>query len=243
MAKLRTPASALQVREQRRGVAGPIASGPAVAKAVAKQVVPARIWLRLQLWSYRLGKRPYWYQPAETSKSWPRREREGFFAKYCCGSGLDVGYGGDPLLPGIRGWDMADGDAHYLKGVADESFDFVYASHLLEHMHSPRVALANWWRVVKQGGYLIVAVPERDLYERRTSLPSQLNPDHKTFFLLDRDDAPDTLGLLPLIGRTLERFTVCEAKVCDEGYRCSELDAHPQGEYQIEVVLKKSASG
>jgi SAM-dependent methyltransferase len=209
------------------------------AKIAAKRMIPPRLWLQLQLYSYRHGKRTYWYQPAETSKSRARREREGFFERYCCGSGLDVGYGGDPVVPGVRGWDLTDGDAHHLKGVEDASFDFVYASHLLEHMHSPELALRNWWRVVRFGGFLIVAVPERGLYERRSRLPSRLNPDHKTFFLLDRDDPPDTLGLLPLIKRTLDEFAVCEAKVCDGGYALRGDDAQPAGEYQIEVVLRK----
>jgi SAM-dependent methyltransferase len=208
-------------------------------KVAAKRVVPPRLWLALQLYTYRLGKRTYWYRPGETTKSRRRREREGFFEKYCRDSGLDIGHGGDPVLPTVRGWDMVDGDAHHLKGLADESFDFVYASHLLEHMHSPEVALRSWWRVLKPGGFLIVAVPERDLYEQRRRLPSRLNPDHKTFFLLDSDDPPDTLGLLPLIERALDGFSVCEAKVCDEGYAVVEDEPQPQGEYQIEVVLRK----
>ena len=71
----------------------------------------------------------------ETSKAHGRRVRENFFEKYCRGEGLDVGYGGDVIVPGCAGWDFRNGDAQYLPGVEDETFDFVYSSHCLEHMY------------------------------------------------------------------------------------------------------------
>ena len=39
----------------------------------------------------------------ETHKARARRAREGFFERYCRGHGLDVGYGGDPVVPGVVG--------------------------------------------------------------------------------------------------------------------------------------------
>ena len=91
----------------------------------------------------------------ETHKSHERRVREGFFEKYCNGEGLDIGYGADIIVPGCSGWDLRNGDAQYLTGIEDESFDFVYSSHCLEHMVDVRTSLKNWYRVVKKGGYLI----------------------------------------------------------------------------------------
>lgn len=200
-------------------------------KNLARPLIPAPIWFRLQTVAYRLGKKKYWYGPGETSKAHPRRLREGFFDTYCRGQGLDIGQGGDPIVPGVRGWDLVDGDAQYLRGVEDEIFDFVYGSHILEHMRNPAEALRNWWRTVKRGGFLIVAVPDRDLYEGKQRLPSRKNPDHKTFFLLDADDPPDTVGLLPLLGRTLDGCLIREAKRCDDVM---------SGEFQLEVVAQKT---
>ena len=68
-----------------------------------------------------------------------------------------------------------NGDAQNLKGIDDESLDFVYSSHCLEHMVDVRIALLNWFRVVRKGGYLILYIPHRDLYEKQDKLPSRFN--------------------------------------------------------------------
>ena len=69
---------------------------------------------------------------------------------YCNGKGLDVGYGGDLLISNCVGWDIEDGDAQYIKKIPDEDFDFLYSSHLLEHLDDPNIAIKNWWRVIKK---------------------------------------------------------------------------------------------
>jgi len=175
----------------------------------------------------------------ETHKARPRRDREFFFNLYCRGKGLDIGYGGDLLSTNCKGWDLEQGDAQYLKGIKEQQYDFVYSSHTLEHMPDPDIALRNWWRVVKPGGYLILYIPDRDLYEKKTRLPSRWNPDHKHFFLLKDDDKPDTLGIIPLIQNTIEDYDIIYAKICSEGHTVSAPEAHSDGEYSIEVVIKK----
>ena len=97
-------------------------------------------------------------ESAKTTKA--RREAEGFFDKFCRGAGIDIGCGADPVTQQCRGWDVQDGDAQKMAGVADESFDFVYSHHCLEHMRDPLEALLNWWRILKPGGYLLVTVPD-----------------------------------------------------------------------------------
>jgi len=179
------------------------------------------------------------HTPVETAKARGRRIREGFFEKYCRDKGLDIGYGGDLLTDNCRGWDIEHGDAMYLDGIREEEFDFVYSSHTLEHMANPGVALRNWWRVLKPGGHLILYLPDRDLYEKRRRLPSRWNLDHKYFFLLDKDDLPDTLGIIPLIERSLSDFEVVEAKECNEGHTITEPEKHSNGEYSLEVIVKK----
>lgn len=176
----------------------------------------------------------------ETSKARPRREREMFFERYCKGRGLDIGYGGDLICSNAQGWDIEDGDAMLLEGVNDGSFDFVYSSHTLEHMKDLNVALKNWWRVVKPEGYLILYVPHRDLYEKKTDLPSRWNVDHKHYFLPETDEPPVTVGLLPLLQRVLGPFALNYLKVCDEGHTVSDPDQHSNGEYSIEVVVHKT---
>ena len=177
---------------------------------------------------------------AETAKAHSRRMREGFFESFCNGKGLDIGYGGDILADNCRGWDFEHGDAQFLKGIEDFQYDFVYSSHTLEHMLKPDVALKNWWRVVRPGGFLILYVPDRELYEKKNTLPSRWNYDHKHFFLLDRDDQPDTFGLLPLIVKSLEKYEIVYAQECSEGHTVTDPDLHSDGEYSLEIVLRKT---
>jgi len=176
----------------------------------------------------------------ETSKAKLRRVRQGFFDSYCTGKGLDVGYGGDLVAPNCRGWDVEDGDAHMLATLEDNSFDFVYSSHLLEHLEDPSLALKNWWRVLKPGGYLVLYIPDRDLLERKTTLPSEVSLDHKHYFLLDRDDPPDTIGLEPLIVRILPGAEIVYRRRCDDGYRVDDVRKMlSEAEYSIEIVAQK----
>ena len=177
----------------------------------------------------------------ETAKSKARREREDYFSKYCQGYGLDVGYGGDPVVSNVRGWDFEHGDAQLLHGLDDESFDFVYSSHLLEHLPDVELAIKNWWRVLKPGGYLLLYLPHRDLYEKKQSLPSRFNQDHVHFFLPDKDDAPDTIGLQPLLKKVLGDIEIIYCKVCDEGYVNPGDELPSEGEFSIEAVIHKTA--
>jgi len=189
---------------------------------------------------YRILGRPP--RAGETSKAKPRRIREGFFEAYCRGRGLDVGYGGDLLQNNCLGWDFEQGDAQYLADFRDAEFDFVYSSHTLEHMANVEVALKNWWRVVKPGGYLILYLPHRDLYEKRRTLPSPWSQDHRRFFLPHRDEAPDTIGVVPLIQRTLPECELIYVKECGESHTITSPETHSDGEYSIELVARKRPS-
>ena len=122
----------------------------------------------------------------------------------------------------------------------DESFDFVYSSHTLKHVFEVEKTLENWFRILKPNGYLILYIPHRDLYEKKKELPSRFNPTHQRFFLIDKDDHPNTVGIVPLINRTLNNFTLVYAKECSEGHTITDPMLHSDGEYSIEVVIKKN---
>ncbi len=129
----------------------------------------------------------------ECSKSIMRRLYDAnFMNRYFVGNGIDIGGAPDPLglyrelfpkMEDVRVWDLADGDAQIMEGVADESFDFVHSSHCLEHLHDPAEGLGNWFRIIKPGGHLIVTVPDEDLYEQGI-FPSTYNADHKWSFTI-----------------------------------------------------------
>lgn len=186
--------------------------------------------------------------PAETSKAHPRRERESFFKNYCAGLGIDIGCGFDPIDSGgeVYMFDMihGQGDATRMDHVDDATFDYVHSSHLLEHIEEPEIAVRNWWRVLKPGGYLLIMVPERDLYEGKTSLPSRWNEDHKRFYLLDFYEPPCTVGIVHWLGQQLSSFgsgmnyKILSARTLQEEPD-SPPEVHSAGEYAIELVVKK----
>jgi ubiquinone/menaquinone biosynthesis C-methylase UbiE len=120
----------------------------------------------------------------ETSKCRPYREQANHFNLYLKGKGIDIGCGTDKLIVqegSVDAWDLSNGDAMLIDGVADESYDFVYSSHCLEHLKDVEVSLLNWIRIIKKGGYLYFVVPEYVLYEKMM-WPPIFNLDHKQTF-------------------------------------------------------------
>ncbi len=119
-----------------------------------------------------------------TTCSFEIREKNNHFEKYLHGKGLDIGSGDDPLQiknGTIDIWDLPNGDAQYLENLENDSYDFVYSSHCLEHMKDTETALYNWSRVVKKDGFLFFVVPEYILYEKM-QFPSVFNQDHKSSY-------------------------------------------------------------
>lgn len=115
-------------------------------------------------------------------------------APYLRGRGLDVGAGDFKILPHAISVDNMNHEqfgfnvrpdvfasADKLDMFASASMDWVYSSHTLEHVDDMKATLAEWWRVVKQGGYLVLYLPHKDFYPN-IGQPGA-NPDHKRDFL------------------------------------------------------------
>lgn len=146
----------------------------------------------------------------EMSKATKRRFQDpAYHLWYFSGHGLDIGGGDDPLgrwchafarMKSCRTWDKGDGDAQELKGVAADSFDFVASSHCLEHLYNPYSSLDRWIEVVKPGGFLVVTVPDCDLYEGG-KWPSRYNGDHKWMFTVrnDLDKNPRVINVARMV--------------------------------------------
>jgi len=90
--------------------------------------------------------------------------------------GVDNGHHGDQF-----GWEMKPDvmieTCASLDMFASNSMDFVFSSHLLEHMEDLHMALAEWWRVIKTGGHLVLYLPDDSLYPKCGE--DGANPDHK----------------------------------------------------------------
>lgn len=119
--------------------------------------------------------------PSETAKCRSR------LAKYCVGRGCDLGFGGDPIIPGVITVDKrADKSPQYLRDathldwIADNELDFVYSSHLLEDFIDTETVLREWLRVLKPGGMLVLFGPDEQIYHRHCLKTGQLyNTSHK----------------------------------------------------------------
>ena len=75
--------------------------------------------------------------------------------------------------------DVVD-DGERLATIPDESVDFLIGNHLIEHCEDPIGALRHWLRVVRPGGILYLAAPDKD---KTFDQPRPLTP----FEHLERD--------------------------------------------------------
>ena len=118
----------------------------------------------------------------------------------CQGRGIDVGCGNSKITESCIGIDMVgkneigkygsqrnkpskadyklEGDNLYI--FKDNEFDFIVASHNLEHYADPKKTLLEWKRVLKKNGNVGVIVPNNDkVYSM------ELDPTHKVSFNRD----------------------------------------------------------
>lgn len=111
---------------------------------------------------------------------------------YTNGRGLDLGCGPSKAFPHFIGVDNNKDEALFgirakeadiivptcerLDMFASDSMDFVFSSHLLEHIKDHKAALREWWRVIKVGGHLVIYLPHKALYPNIGT--EGANPDH-----------------------------------------------------------------
>jgi predicted SAM-dependent methyltransferase len=115
---------------------------------------------------------------------------------YLARGGLDIGCGARKVWPHLIGVDSGKdmelfgtamkpdivvGSAERLPMFASDSIEAVFSSHTLEHIVDWRGALAEWWRLVRPGGHLVLYLPHKAFYPN-VGQPGA-NPDHKHDFL------------------------------------------------------------
>lgn len=131
-----------------------------------------------------------------------RRRRR--YSRHLRGHGLEIGALGNPMplphatsvlysdvlspeqveamYPGSRIPDIVS-DSEHFDTVANETFDFVVANHVLEHVTDPIGALIEWHRILKRDGLLLVSLPDKrytfDRRRARTTL-AHLEADHRS---------------------------------------------------------------
>jgi SAM-dependent methyltransferase len=117
----------------------------------------------------------------------------------------------------------------------DESFDLVYASHVLEHIRDDRCAIGEVWRILRRGGIAVLPVPlvapetveyaapnpheydhwrapGPDYFDRYRDASTSFPPEHQLFVYEDRTVFPTpALPLRPPMpgGRHVDVVPVC----------------------------------
>lgn len=175
----------------------------------------------------------------ESSKTYECKLLNGFFTKFMSGHGLDIGGTGynnaEPILDTATIIDLnyPNYDGINLP-ILTESQDYVYSSHCLEHIINRKDTIKDWYRVTKVGGFIIIIVPHQDLYEKKDSLPSRFNGDHKVFYRASNllKEIEDSLKVNSYRIRHLIENDI------GHDYNQSE-EEHSKWLYEIEVVLEK----
>lgn len=176
----------------------------------------------------------------EPHKSHQRRLDSGFYQRYLSGKAiLDIGGGdGVSLIPNAITVDLdyPDYDGVFLPFAAN-SQDAVFSSHCLEHVDDSIATIKEWFRVIKQGGYLILVVPHQYLYERKIVLPSRWNQEHQRFY------TPASLLKELESALAMNTYRIRSLSDNDENfnYDVSEYQ-HATGCYEIELVIEKLAN-
>lgn len=155
-------------------------------------------------------------------------------APFCQGDGLDIGYGGDPIVPHAICMDLPQpyaqyqahpqhlhGDARDLHWFRDGSLDFVYSSHVLEDFEDTETVLLEWARVLKEGGHLVLYLPDEPTYRAHCEAQGQPPNAHH----VHDDFGPQTLRR---IAERHSHLTICHQRF-------------PVGIYSFEMVLRKGS--
>lgn len=143
-----------------------------------------------------------------------------FFTKYLSGKVIDIGAGRDLVTTTAECFDLDDGDANFITRYRQpQTYDAVHSSHCLEHMIDPLNALNEWWALIKPGGYLVLVLPDEDLYEQGV-WPSRFNPDHKHTFRMNKKESwsPVSFDVLQLVN-ALPRAHIISTELQDSHYK------------------------
>lgn len=109
--------------------------------------------------------------------------------KYITDDTLDIGCGGSKITPGAYGVDGRQMDGvnfvvetlYGLPNKIHRKFSVVYSSHCLEHLQDDYLALIEWASMIKDGGHLILYLPDGRCYDHNENLEHCRNYTYDSF--------------------------------------------------------------
>jgi hypothetical protein len=104
-------------------------------------------------------------------------------------------------------------------------------------------ALKSWFELVRPGGFLVIVVPDEDLYEQG-SWPSRFNSDHKWSFTIKKASSwsPRSLNVMDMAASTLSNFSFVRTTLLDTNYDYAIVgvdQSSAAAETSIEMILRK----
>jgi SAM-dependent methyltransferase len=191
------------------------------------------------------------------------RVREILAKTYLCGAGVEIGALHIPVrvsrgvrvkyideksndalrqeYPWTKDWslvplDIID-DGESLKSLANNSQDFIIANHLLEHMENPIRTLQRYLEVIKPGGMLYHAVPDKrfgfDSQRPLTSIEHIIR-DFQEGPAWSREDHFREFAKLVVEGKV---FRPPDRNPCQRVYGMSDVEAEAQRLIQIDYSI------
>lgn len=102
------------------------------------------------------------------------------------------------------------GGMSMMQGRGDGSVDFVHAGPCLARELNPSQTLSRWLDLLKPGGFLIVTVPDEELYEKN-AWPSRFNSVHRFSFTICTQQRahPNSVDVFELV-RSVSHIAHCE---------------------------------
>jgi len=169
--------------------------------------------------------------------------------QYAEGVGIDIGCGLNKIHTSAIGINkiltdndfgypfgaQIKGEGDYLPWFNDNSLDYIFSSHCLEHIIDPKKALYEWTRILKVRGYLILILPHKKYYPNIGD--PNANPDHKHDFLPE-----DIEKLINEAGKyEIIQIDTLHEKLKDNKIAISEASkyGHPSLNFSFEVVSRK----
>jgi SAM-dependent methyltransferase len=128
-------------------------------------------------------------------------------------------------------------DARDLSAIADASYDFVVASHVLEHLANPLRALHEWKRVLRPGGVLLILVPDRrNTFDHKRPLTPFEHIESDFLANTQEDDLTHLDEVLALHDLTLDPGAGSREQFSERCLRNAEVRAMHHHVFSAEVV-------
>lgn len=171
-------------------------------------------------------------QPRPTTTISETSKCRATLARFCEGDGVDIGFGGDPIVPSAIAMDLPEryasykknpqhlhGDAADLRWFRDESLDYVFSSHVLEDFEDTGAVVREWLRVLRPGGRLVLFLPDEQTYRAHCRRNGKKPNEHHVH----------------------DNFGLHHVKSCLPAGVEIEYERFPVGIYSFELVVRKTA--